>query len=72
MTTPKVGSIWEERIRVLGRSSVWDHLFVCELLTGPGAGRKVLREESDFTGESKSLLGELNSGIQLARRRRSE
>lgn len=38
---PPIGSVWETRIRVLGKSAVWDDVMICEIITGPDAGENI-------------------------------
>lgn len=73
MSGPKVGSIWEERYRVLGQSAVWGDMVVCELLTGPNRGEKVVLGKSQFSSSPRVLGdGKPLRGLVPARERRSE
>lgn len=50
--SPEVGSLWEVRYRVLGRSKVWpDDYTVVEIVTGPDRGEKVGLRHELFSGK---------------------
>lgn len=56
------GSVWEVRYRVLGQSAVWPEYLVCELLTGPDKGDKVILAKESFGGR-KATEGEPRKGL---------
>ncbi len=63
------GSVWEARYRVLGQSAVWHDMYVCEILSGPDKGRKVVLGGEQFSGE-RTTEGVFSSALAPARRRR--
>lgn len=69
MADPKVGSVWEIRYRVKGRSAVWPNMFVCDIISGPDKGEYVVLNEEHFNGEKS--MG-YRQALVPARKRKSD
>lgn len=67
MADPEVGSEWEIRYRVKGRSAVWPDMFVCDIISGPDKGQYVIFEESRFSGKP-TPEGKYRGALALARK----